>query len=177
MRRKVSCSRRPARAFRPSALSAMRSKAHWSYRCSAFSPLRGTPAAVAASMTCCSSPADRETCSHSHQPHMPAPARDTYWQHCSDMLSTDSTGQASSYTALCACTPSMASKPPNMLTCQQAAPPRMGQVPLLQVCHVLRGRSPSGEQRPSGGCSQSRISTQVKLSRALCFLRTAMRSA
>lgn len=39
-----------------------------------------------------------------------------------------------------------------------------------------RGGVPWGEQRPSGGCSQSRISTQVKDTLALCLASSCMTS-
>ena len=56
----VSCCNLPARALRPTADSAILSNACWSYRCKAFSPDNGMPAAILADVTCCSKPADAQ---------------------------------------------------------------------------------------------------------------------
>jgi len=146
-------SSRPAMTDWPKAESQILSNAHWSYRCSAFSPLMGTPARAAVDSTCGRRRMGEHRCSTGRRACM-----DSAWRRTAQLGSTGEQPQ----------TQAQLSQPRRGTqgTCRCTAHPARHR-PALFRTWLSR---PSGEQRPSMGCSQSRISTHVKDAVALCRL-------
>ena len=151
-------SSRPAMTDWPKAESQILSNAHWSYRCSAFSPLMGTPTRAAVDSTC--------------RRVMRGWERGKRRSGVGHFCNSSSSAQRAGGAAHCRCKASLLfPRRCHAPACHHTAlPPRFPCPPSPHHCPHPRTwlSRPSGEQRPSMGCSQSRISTHVKDAVAPC---------